>query len=299
MNLLGKFAFLGGKSERRKQRRREKIKLPSSYKPIRVKAKRISNALSSFIRKTDLQQDGCIEDSEWVGNRLDRPPPPHVTRIMLLNCKGLPRNDLDFFNSFLLSCIDKHVHYCGLTEINLNAHNFNLKKKLSTSFEQTIPGGIIHFNNSKIHKSGVEYQPGGVSAWCRGKMIRKYMSVGFDPLGRWMFHQFQGAKRNLRIYTLYRVNPSSVKEGSGSAWEQQRLLLSEQKIFTNPRKQVIIDLCEEIQSATSNGFEIILMSDLNEGLHDGEKTNQKLSDIGLTNILASSCATPPRTYNRG
>ena len=299
MSLLRKFAFLGEKSERRKYSENQKQKPKNPYQPTPFKASKVPSILSNVLRQSAIAQGSPVEDFEWVGDRLQRKPDPHITRFLFLNCKGLPRTDTEFFSSFLQSCVDRHVHYCGLAEINFNAHNFILKTKLTTCFEKTVPGGLIHFNHSKVHGSKVEFQPGGVSAWFHGKLVRKYMSVGFDSLGRWMYHQFQGHEVNLRVYTLYRVNPGTFKKGSGSAWEQQRLLLSEKKVFNNPRAQIITDICEELCQAQAEGFEILLMSDLNEGTDDPERTNEKFSDIGLTNIFSDYCYKTPRTYKFG
>ena len=96
MNPLGKFAFLGEKSERRKKSSRTTKVLTNVYKPVKVLADRVSHNFSQFIRKSDIEAGGSIEDFEWVGNNLRHRPKPHITRLLLLNCKGLPRNDTDF-----------------------------------------------------------------------------------------------------------------------------------------------------------------------------------------------------------
>ena len=302
MSLLGRFAFLGGKSERRRRTTKTINKYDKSdnpYIPSKIKSNPVPKQLSNLLRHSDLGFDGKLSDFEWVGDDLHNRPKHHHTRFLFLNCNGLPRKDVEFFNSFIRSCLGKHVHYCGLAEINFNAYNYNLKKNLNKGFENTLPGGLLHFNNSKIYGNQIEFQPGGVSAWLHGKLVRHYMTVGFDPLGRWIYHQFQGQTSNLRVYTLYRVNPGRVKKGSQSAWEQQRLLLSEKKIYTDPRKQVILDLCQEIQKAKNMGFEILLMGDLNESVGAREKTNDIFAEMDLINIFHTRCYTTPRTFRHG
>ena len=203
---------MGEKSERRKKKNNPNKLQQNPYLPVNIKATGVPSHITSCIRQIDLENTGKIDDFEWVGDNLSSRPQHHVTRFLFLNCKGLPRSDMEFFNSFIRSIVNKHVHYCGLAEININSNNFTLKNKLTTGFESTVPGGLIHFNNSKVHGSSVEFQPGGVSSWFHGKLARKYMSVGYDKLGRWIYHQFQGNQTNLRVYTLYRVNPGSRKK---------------------------------------------------------------------------------------
>ena len=81
---------------------------------------------------------------------------------------------------------------------------------------------------------------------------------------------------------------------------QQRTALRDQKITDNPRDNVITNLCQNIRKDIEANRAIILMGDLNEGLNSREKTHQKLTDLGLLNLMHERIEPPlPKTWNRG
>ena len=304
MSFIRKFAFLGEKSEgwiKWGKKKREVIRNPYTNRlqvtnlPIKSKTKKSPKMLqSNFTRKMEQQ------DQDWFGtNMATRKITPSTTRFLLYNPNGLPYRDTDFLLSLIRTCIENQVHYCSFTEINVNANNLLLKNKMKQSVESFIQNGLFHMHNTRVHGDDVEYQPGGIAAWFYGKLNRKFLGVSYDKHGRWISHHFGDSSRNIKIYTLYRVNNSSSSPGSGTAWEQQRLSLSRDNIYNNPRRQVIDDLLEQLKLDIAQGFSIMLMGDLNEGIQDREKTNEKLAEIGLLNVFEHKLPYLPKTHMEG
>ena len=134
-----------------------------------------------------------------------------------------------------------------------------------------------------------------------GRIQQRFVTSGFDTLGRWAWVQFAGTASVFRIYSVYRVNHNSdYNTGESTAWCQQREILLNNGLKTNPRKQVIIDLSAEIEPLINEGFSVLVMGDMNETLSGPEKTNSKFFDIGLINILQNRIGDGlPMTHKKG
>ena len=104
-------------------------------------------------------------------------------------------------------------------------------------------------------------------------------------MGRWHFHEFYGKERNLRIYSLYRVNPGNSQDGDTTYWVQQKNYMNLNNDSRNPRKAVIEDFCKEIQEAIDKRMSLIIMADFNETVNGPEHNNKKFRDMGLINIM--------------
>ena len=300
MSFLGKFAFLRERSDKGKHKNYVKTNL--IYNPYTNKLQRTDCDKHKVNRKSFQAVFGNqlkVDEKDYFGSNILCPPAKEATRFLTYNPNGLPYQDVEFLTQMIRRCIDLHVHYCGFSEINLNTSNSSLSKKMKSAVEKFLSNGLFHMHNSRIHGNSVDYQPGGVAGWFHGKLSRKYEGVQFDSRGRWLSHQFKGKNKNLKVYTLYRVNNSSHKPGSGSAWEQQRLLLQKDKIETNPRKQVVRELSAVLQNDIKNGFSILLMGDLNEGVDDKEGTNAMFSEMGLLNVVELKFKHLPKTHKEG
>ena len=300
MSLFGKFAFLQEKSERRRGRVSKNTNL--IYNPYKNKLQRIENdkhRVNHNSLQAILGETLSTSEKDHFGHSILAQPEKHQTRFLTYNPNGLPYTDDVFLTQLIRRCLELNVHYCGFSEININTNNVELKMKMQTAVEKFLQNGLFHMNNSKIHGGAVDYQPGGVGAWFMGKLSRKFIGVEYDRRGRWVSHHFRGGERNLKVYTLYRVNNNTIKPGSGSAWEQQRLLLERDKIFTNPRKQVIAEFNATIQRDLENGISILVLGDLNEGIADKEGTNKQFADMGLFNILERTYKHLPKTHREG
>ena len=297
MSLFKKFAFLGGKKSGKWWERtfRPKVRRnPYDGKPI-LPSRNKRKTKRQFQTKLHLMDD----KEEWFGERVVGKPESNVTRFMLMNSRGLPYTDMNFFKSFLTSIIQKNVHYFSLPEININTYNEDLKVALSSATETVIPGGYFHMTNSNIFSHQIARQAGGVAAGFHGRLSRKFHRTLYDAYGRWIVHQFNGKKRSLKIYSVYRVNPKPYNSKNTTAWDQQHLLLRKKNIHTDPRKQVMLDLRDTLQKDIDSGFSILVLADLNESVTGVEKSNEKFANMGLHNVFQKRFGELPKTHSTG
>ena len=238
-------------------------------------------------------------DKIWIGDNMKVHPKKSDTRFMLLNCNGLDiKQDDNYLRSQLQCMLETEAHFIGLTEININARNPMTSNKIQEITKEILPEGITTINNSQSI-GDTEYQPGGVAQIFYGRICQRHSTVSRDPGGRWIRQKFIGETRNLFVYTLYRVNNSTAKGGSITAWEQQKNYLRSHNCDTNPRKQVIIDIIKDVKKNIDQREAILLQGDFNENLSSPEKTKVKLESIGLVNVMASRIQELPRTYVGG
>ena len=297
MSILGRFAFLNRRKCKRRRlggRKREKItRNPYTGKLLKQ---------NSQTGPKDIQITFCTRGpvTTWYGSNVSEAPNREDTRLLFMNCNGLPYSDLNFFKSLMTNFKQCYVHYLGLAEVNVNSCNSELIQGMMGAFENAIPGGSLQIKNTGIFDRAVDYQPGGVASGFYGRISQYYDKSYADEVGRWCCDQFSGKINSLKIYTLYRVNPKPSQVGGGStAWEQQQLYLGTQSIYEDPRKHIIKCIRKQIQEDIKKGFAVILMADLNEGLDDKEQSNESFSQIGLINIFEERYTVLPATFVHG
>ena len=189
--------------------------------------------------------------------------------------------DPNFLHHKFTSYVLRHAHFLAIAETKLNATDYKQTNNVTSSFNLVSNGGLIRTHNTPNFFNSSNSQPGGVLAGFYGKLHQRHQSTGYDPFGRWVWHQFVGGNGIVRIYTFYRVVHSyDEQSGLTTAWSQQRRELKDHGILTNPRQQAITDICKDIQKAIDSDISIILLTDLNEGINDSEKTtkNSKIWD---------------------
>ena len=299
MSFLRRFAFLNPRKSKRwmgNKKKKYKVLQVNPYTGKRLRAQNMRN-LPGVVQIT-FSSKGA--NSAWFGADMREPPDKSDARLAFMNCNGLAYSDMNFFKSFLTQIKQCHTHYYGLAEININSCNTDLVQRMMCAVDEAIPGGSFQLRNTSIFDRAVEYQPGGVASGFQGRISKYYGGSKMDELGRWCCDEFKGPLKSVKIYTLYRVNPKPSNVGGGcTAWEQQQLALRAQNINIDPRHYVIDSLIPVISEDITKGFSIILMSDLNEGVQDRERTNDRFSSIGLENLFHRAYTVVPPTYARG
>ena len=241
-------------------------------------------------------------ESTWIGDRMQLTVSNSCTRFWLQNCNGLPTTkDKNWFQYDLHNILDHNIHYYAFPEANINASNGDITSHLGQIHQNVVQSGVFTLTNTKGYPHNQKYQPGGVSSGFHGRLENRYACTKRDKYGRWHYHEFFGKANQMRVYTLYRVNLNNNTTGGSTAWAQQQRALLAENIETNPRAHVIDCLISELQNAVNSGISIILMADMNEGADDREKTNNRLLNIGLTNLMQHRLGirNMPKTHKRG
>ena len=240
-------------------------------------------------------------DNDWIGDEMPSFPDRNHTRFWLQNCNGLvTANDINQFIYQMQQYLDHDINYISLTETRINSSHIQTSYQIEHGYTQLVKHGRMDMTNTPGFNTKSAYQPGGVAAAFHGRLADRFSKTIRDKAGRWIIHEFIGKERPLRVYTLYRVNPKASKADI-SAWAQQKMYLQQMDCDQDPRSRVVDDIIDDISLSIQNGCHVLLMGDLNEHTNSVEKTNNKLYEIGLHNVLQQRLAPSslPRTHRRG
>ena len=234
-------------------------------------------------------------DSCWIGERIH--PSPKGFRFLLQNPNGIDTSNKLLEFGLLLDNVKRYkIDMLLLPESNINSHNHVLIDQMRAATE-------LHLHNPTFCTANTpgfptsNYQPGGVTTIHHDTLtVRTSPETHHDSAGRWTCSVFNGKKRKLKIYCLYRVC-DSYDPGPTTAYSQQEQFFLDKGHIVNPRERVIDDLLSILQKDIASNIDIILTGDFNESI-DG-KTASTLQEIGLTNAISMFVDLPPRTYKYG
>ena len=228
-------------------------------------------------------------------------PSRDVIRFWLQNCNGMiTASDISRYIFEIQQYNNHNIHYLSFTETRLNPSHMHTTYQTEHGFTQLVKHGRLDIKNTPGFTPSSSYQPGGVAAAFHGRLADRYSKTIRDTAGRWIIQEFIGKEKTLRVYTLYRVNPKTYKADI-SAWSQQKRRMQKNDIDDDPRTRVIDDLIADITLSIQNGCSILLFGDLNEQVTGREKTNKRLFQIGLHDVMQNKLGTDnlPRTHCRG
>jgi len=242
------------------------------------------------------------QDILWIGDEMTEKCEDGVFRIWLQNWNGFEKVNKDSIMFDLANIIDNNIHYYSIPESTVNPYHVETMAKIKEAQQRIIPDGEMLITNTPGFPNESGYQPGGIISGYQDLLTTRYDQRGQDQLGRWHYHQFYGKTKKLRIYSLYRVNVSSDESaGDTTAWAQQRDILLSKDDNTDPRKKVIDDFLVELQAQVEQERTLIVLADMNEGIQSPEKTNERMRQIGLINVMEKWVGeqSMPRTWQRG
>ena len=135
-------------------------------------------------------------------------PTEHCTRFWMQNARGLPSSyDGNLFRYDLHNILSHNIHYYSFPESQINTSNSDITSHLSQIHHNTFGSGTLTITNTPKFPTKSRHQPGGIASVFYGRLENRYACTKKDQLGRWHYHEFFGKKNQLRIYTLYRINP--------------------------------------------------------------------------------------------
>lgn len=231
-----------------------------------------------------------------IGNIMSNTKRPNTMRIYYQNIHGASTNSWLDWEAAAHATQKKQIDVFGYCETNLNwtrsIHNsalqklrkFNKLTKLITSSSQEI--GLYSF------------QSGGVATGIQNKWIGKIVSTIEDDsgMGRWNGFRLEGsAKRSLIIITAYR--PTMSMNGMNTNYMQLWKTMRTNDIQTDPRQCILDDLEQAIKTWNHQGYDTILMIDLNDTItYSNDHITKFLTNTGLHPLHTSF---PDTSYQRG
>ena len=272
------------------------------YKKIYVKRMPSKRKTTKQELQILLKENEDDQDHVWVGDKMPETNENGTIRLWLQNWNGAEKWNEHKIMYQLSTLVDNNIHYFSIIESRINQYHKETCDKWRRSKERIMPNGEILISSVPGVPPTTPGQPGGLLSGYNGPLKTKYSTCKRDKMGRWHYHEFFGKERNLRIYTLYRVNPGAgSKEGDTTYWTQQKNYMNFENDGRNPRTAVIDDFCIEIQEAIDKKMSIIIMADFNETINGPEKNNQKFREMGLLNLMEEYIGDDglPRTCSKG
>ena len=262
------------------------------FQPVQKSNKKLLQTRLPFFPSTQ---------STWEGDNMNKSVNENFIRFWHQNCNGIKINDTSNIQHNFTQIHENNIHYFSFSETNFNVSSPTAQAQIHKCFNERFKAGRITNTNTPGFPRSTSFQPGGVTSGFGVHLQTRYMSVEKDDLGRWHCHNFRGKERDLKIYTVYRVHRKSDESaGVTTAWSQQRTILRTRGIQKNPRDDVMDSLCNSVRKDVESGKSIIIMGDFNEGIDDREKSNERLKEIGLVNLMQERIGDDlPKTWNRG
>ena len=277
--------------------RRRRTQFNSETKKYEVKKKTYTRRLQLVLNNSSNRYD-----NEWVGDNALSNSTKHI-RFWFQNVNGLIcKNDIQEFQYNIAKMADSGTNFFAFTETKINSNKPGVNSKIVDGLKQIIPNGHFRLANSPDYPRRSMYQPGGIASGFDASLKMRYLREGFDKYGRWVWQEFGQHHMVTRVYTIYRVNAGSENScGTSTAWYQQNCLYEADGMRVDPRKQVLIDLCNEIRPCIERGHNILLGGDFNERIYSPEAMSSQFESVGLYNVFEHRFQNSnlPRTHARG
>jgi len=156
-----------------------------------------------------------------------------------------------------------------------------------------------HMESNRKENNTNTYQPGGTSILCINQVAHRTQQPGDDPtgLGRWCWTCIQGPNNFfLQRITMYRP---CVLSGPLTTYQQHMRGLAKLNQFECPKKAILLDITQEIQSWQDLGNHIVLLTDFNDDINEPWVTHW-VAILGLVEaIMSLHSDKAPQTFQRG
>ncbi len=228
-----------------------------------------------------------------IGDPYDPTSPDlNMINIFTKNPNGIvkerDRKNYDEWNETSTVCNHQQIHAIGFPETNFT-FNKDRKFRLQKIYRKFCPNGELATATS-TEPSSSEYKPGGTLTAIDGLLASRRNYSFEDPsgLGRWSgFALRRKSLPDIVIMTVYRVCKKSYKPAKFSAYNQQwRLLKKAGVVNPEPRKQVLLDLTQFVNSLHAEKTPFIILMDANEPIDGNEGMKQFMEDTGLVDTFS-------------
>ena len=186
----------------------------------------------------------------------------------------------------------------GMSELNRNWLKIPAQESIYNRTKHWWPHQKIKVAWLQEPKWHSTYQQGGVSlALTTNKLAKFGQAKGEDEsgLGRWVWHTMEGHS-NTKTAIIQVYKPVRNIKDNGSTYMQQRAATSEE----DPRKLFDNDLIQMTDEFIEQGYQIIIMGDMNTQLEGRSQLEKELKDRGINDVIRDRYREDaPGTHKRG
>ena len=221
----------------------------------------------------------------------------HIVRIMTYNIGTFPKRGT--IKQDLLKRDVRNNQITGMSELNQNW----TKLPSMEAFRERTEGW---FKNPRTQVAWLcdphwpsTHQKGGVSLTIQGHLTPFVQEKGTDKdgLGRWAWYTLEG-RSHIKTAVIQIYRPCNNKQDIGSTYAQQQAWTD----HTNPLEKFDKDLMVLIDDLRNQGFQIIIMGDINQTLVIEERgIERQLKDRGIIDHIRERYGkeVAPNTHYRG
>lgn len=225
-------------------------------------------------------------------------------RIWSQNVNGISTSDN--FADFVDVCDELKTNSASiicLQETNIDWLQYRPRARCEQILRDTF-GKVRLITSTSSVKSPSFYKPGGTCMAIVGDWTGRIMESGADDLGRWTWARISGINgHTILIVNVYNVCKNNIeKAGPTTAFAQQwKILRLSGQTMPNPRKQLVKDLCKQMDEWRDRKCSFFITGDINEVLgRDPYGFAEITAKFNLTEINGHlHSEPPPATYARG
>lgn len=156
---------------------------------------------------TQTESDKIYPKSAPVGDPLEVPKDPHVTRFFFQNTNGLTLGNGNTFEDALEQAKLLGCDHLVIPETKLDTHKRWVKAKVHNHCRRLFGSGqyrAVTSASSKEFKSDTMAKPGGVLSVTLGPLIGRVIETGSDKYGRWVYSKFSASgPKNITVIGIY------------------------------------------------------------------------------------------------
>ena len=240
-------------------------------------------------------------DEEWetpFGDKRDRDEneEEHIARVITCNVGSFPK--IGSAKQDILKQTVRTSQIVGMSELNTNWTKTSAQESFHnrTNRWYTNPKTQVAWMCDPDWPS--KYQQGGVSITIQGHLSPFVQEKGMDSegMGRWAWYTLEG-RSPIKMVAIQIYRPCINKQDIGSTYMQQMAWSDNEPLDKFDR-----DLLKAIDSFRTEGFQIIVMGDLNQPLGEQPRgLEQKLIERGIIDHIRQRYGkeNAPNTHYRG
>lgn len=173
-------------------------------------------------------------------------------------------------------------------ETNANVLDVNVQQNFAKTTSRMFTTSTATWTTSYT-TSKSEFKPGGTGIISVGKVTSRVRSTGYNRMGRWSYQILEGkGKKKILIVRVYNCcKDETQRDGTNTAFFQQKVMLKEEKRKPDPRKAFAADLVLFLHRMKQQNGNIvpIIMGDWNKSIYN-TNARELFIEFGLVDVFS-------------